>query len=100
MRSERRPELGAAIDGVLARAMAKEPDGRQSTCGDLVDEAREALGLVRPDPGRRRIALAAIGGAALVAVAVAAVVLATGGGAPAPPSRGDRSSASTPRRIA
>ena len=82
--SERRPELGAAIDGVLARAMAKEPDGRQSTCGDLVDEAREALGLVRPDPGRRRIALAAIGGAALVAVAVAAVVLATGGGAPGP----------------
>ena len=72
------------IDDVLARAMAKDPDGRQPTCGELVDEAREALGLVRPEPGRRRLALAAIGAAALVAVAVAAVVLATGASRPGP----------------
>ena len=82
--SERRPELPAGIDDVLARAMAKDPAGRPPTCGDLVDEAREALGLVRPEPTRRRLALAAIGAAALVAVSVAAVVLATGGASPGP----------------
>ena len=82
--SERRPELPVGIDDVLARAMAKDPAERPPTCGDLVDEAREALGLVRPEPGRRRLALAAIGAAALVAVSAAAVVLATGGASPGP----------------
>ena len=82
--SERRPELPVDIDDVLARAMAKDPVGRQPTCGDLVDEAREALGLVRPDAGRRRLALAAICAAALVVLAVASVVLATGTSPPGP----------------
>src|SRR5712691_368736 len=34
---ERRPELPAAIDPVLARALAKEPAARYETCGEVVE---------------------------------------------------------------
>jgi len=43
--SGHRPELPEAIDAVLARALAKDPDDRYSTCAELVEAAREALGL-------------------------------------------------------
>ena len=39
------PALPAELDGVLQRALAKEPAERQATCGQVVAEAREALGL-------------------------------------------------------
>src|SRR5262249_5169804 len=54
--SERRPELPVDLDDVLGRAMAKNPDERQSSCTALVEEAREALGLV--GTGTRRLRLA------------------------------------------
>jgi serine/threonine protein kinase len=38
-----RPELPAEIDDVIAKALAKDPDERYSSCGELVDAAREAL---------------------------------------------------------
>ena len=38
-----RPELSAEVDGVVARAMAKEKEHRHATCQALVDAAREAL---------------------------------------------------------
>jgi predicted Ser/Thr protein kinase len=38
-----RPELPAAIDGVIEKALAKDPDGRYPSCGELVKAAREAL---------------------------------------------------------
>jgi Tol biopolymer transport system component/serine/threonine protein kinase len=38
-----RPELSGAIGSVLARAMAKEPEQRFDTCGELADAARSAL---------------------------------------------------------
>lgn len=41
--SEVRPELPRAIDSVIFRAMAKDPDDRFSTCRDFVADARLAL---------------------------------------------------------
>jgi streptogramin lyase len=77
--SERRPGLPAAVDEVLARAMAKEPAERQETCGLLVDEARSALGLGRPARRSQWTIVAAVFAViALVAAAVAAVVVAGG----------------------
>jgi serine/threonine-protein kinase len=40
-----RPDLSAAVDAVLARAMAKDPDERYPTCTEFADEVRTALGL-------------------------------------------------------
>jgi streptogramin lyase/predicted Ser/Thr protein kinase len=60
------------LDNVLSRALAKEPGERQQTCGELVDEAREALGIAVPAPRRSRWPLAA--GAAVVAIAAAALL--------------------------
>jgi serine/threonine-protein kinase len=41
--SQVRPELGAAVDAALARALAKEPDDRPATAVGLVDDLRRAL---------------------------------------------------------
>jgi serine/threonine protein kinase/WD40 repeat protein len=41
----RRPDLPAAVDQVVAKAMAKTPDKRYESCGDFADALREALGL-------------------------------------------------------
>jgi serine/threonine protein kinase len=43
--SAKRPELSAAIDDVLARAMAKQKEARFDTCLAFVDAARRALEL-------------------------------------------------------
>ncbi len=40
-----RPDLPAAIDAVVTRAMAKAPADRQQSAGALADDAAEALGL-------------------------------------------------------
>jgi YVTN family beta-propeller protein len=71
--SAQKPSLPSAIDHVLARAMAIEPGDRYPTCGELVSEARSALGLTPQSAvlSRRRRAL----GLAIVAIAAAAVVL-------------------------
>ena len=40
---------------MIARALAKQPDDRYETCGELVDDARRALGLDEPQrPGAAR----------------------------------------------
>jgi serine/threonine protein kinase len=41
----RRPDLPAAVDLVLARALAKSPADRHATCGQFAEELRMALGL-------------------------------------------------------
>jgi predicted ATPase/predicted Ser/Thr protein kinase len=48
-----RPDLPDGLDGVIARALAKSADMRYASCGDLVADARAALG------GRRAPTIAA-----------------------------------------
>jgi hypothetical protein len=47
-----RPDLAEAVDQVIARAMAKEPDDRYGSCGDFADALREALSVEPYDPSR------------------------------------------------
>jgi hypothetical protein len=84
--SKRRAGLPEAVDAVLGRALAKDPEQRFATCGALVSAAEDALGLGRAGSSRRRQSLL-LAGAIGLAVVVAGVVFATtlGGG----PRRGD-----------
>jgi YVTN family beta-propeller protein len=77
--SRKRPELPYAVDGVISRAMAKEPEQRYPTCAALISAAEEALGFRRSPPLGRRMALFLVAGvlAAALAAAAVAVVLAT-----------------------
>lgn len=43
--SDKRPELPAALDEVIAKAMAKRPIDRYASCSELIADAREATGL-------------------------------------------------------
>jgi DNA-binding beta-propeller fold protein YncE len=70
--SDRDPTLPAAVDGVLARGMAKDPGDRFPSCTELVRAAGTALGVdgsaARPSRLRRllpaALAVLALGGAA------------------------------------
>ena len=73
-------DLPNEIDGVIATALAKDPDDRYQTGDELAAAARDALGL--GSPARRWWAspaiLAAVAGVALVAIAVAGYVATQG----------------------
>ena len=43
--TSRRPDLPPAVDGVLAKALAKIPGDRYASCRDFADSLRRALGL-------------------------------------------------------
>jgi YVTN family beta-propeller protein len=82
--TDKRPELPHGIDGVIAKAMAKSPEDRYASAGQLVAAARAELGvpsgehtLVAPagEGVRRKLGRAPKVGVALV-VAVAIVVVA------------------------
>jgi serine/threonine protein kinase len=47
--TSRHPELPALVDGVLARALAKEPEDRYATCRDFASALCAALDLAPPD---------------------------------------------------
>ena len=71
--SDRRPELPEAIDAVIRKAMAKEPDDRYATCAALITAAEEALELRRPPAAlRRRLAIFAAVATSSVLVALVA----------------------------
>jgi hypothetical protein len=42
--SDREPQLPAALDGIVARALAKEPSERHASAGELMGDVEEALG--------------------------------------------------------
>jgi tRNA A-37 threonylcarbamoyl transferase component Bud32 len=82
-----RPDLPDAFDDVFATALAKAPENRYATCGELVEAALAALQgrtVVRRKRRRRRWLVSA---AAVFAAgsAVAGGLLATGGDADRPP---------------
>jgi tRNA A-37 threonylcarbamoyl transferase component Bud32 len=84
--SDLRPELPTAFDEVLATALAKAPDDRYSTCGELAKAARaarEGKVFARRRRRRRRLLFA---GVAVLAAAGAAVgsFIALQGSAPEP----------------
>ncbi len=82
--SDLRPELPEALDGVLAAALAKAPDERYATCGELVEAARAALAgkpYGRRSRRRRRSVIAMV--ALFVAAAVASAAYLTTRGEPA-----------------
>jgi hypothetical protein len=80
--------LPPGIDAVIARALAKSPADRYSTCRELVDAARSELGIsgemqAFPAGGRltrRQVVLAGGGALALAAAAAVPAVLLTRGG--------------------
>jgi ABC-type transport system substrate-binding protein len=77
-----RPDLPAAFDEVFATALAKNPDERYSSCGELAAAARAALHgevLARRRP-RRRLIAAAVATLLLAAGATTGVLLASRGG--------------------
>jgi hypothetical protein len=78
--SERRPGLPHAVDAVIARAMAKEPDERFATCGALLEAAAEALGLSRPSRLSRPLGALILAGAVVALAATVTGVIATHGG--------------------
>jgi DNA-binding beta-propeller fold protein YncE len=79
--SGRSPGLPEAIDDVISRALAKDPELRYPTCGALITAAEEALGLGRSTPLRRRkrVLLVAAILPIVIAAATVAAVLGTGG---------------------
>jgi serine/threonine-protein kinase len=92
-----RPDLPKAIDAVVARAMAKSPDERHGTPGQLATAARDALRTattveqepIAPAlPRRSRVRPALIGGAAVALVAATALVVALLGGNQGGPAAG------------
>ena len=70
--SDVRPELPAAFDSVFRKALAKNPDERYATCGELARAARAALHGIEARRSRLRRRSLLI--AAVVAIAVAAGV--------------------------
>jgi class 3 adenylate cyclase/tetratricopeptide (TPR) repeat protein/predicted Ser/Thr protein kinase len=77
--SARRPELPVALDAVVSRALAKEPEARFASCGELVAATRQALVEGRPPAHARRQA-----GAVRKTVTILFADLAASSRAPAP----------------
>jgi YVTN family beta-propeller protein len=109
--SDYRPDLPAALDDAIGRALAKDPGDRHPSCGALVAAAQAALAGAAPASGHHRVGRAAArrpggrrrrrlaglarrpasvltAGAVVLSAAllVVAVLVARGGGGPAGPA--------------
>jgi DNA-binding beta-propeller fold protein YncE len=71
------PPAPPGLEQVMATALAKEPEQRYPTCGELVEAAREGLGLTRARD-RRPLVLAATGALVAAAALATGLVLAFG----------------------
>jgi DNA-binding beta-propeller fold protein YncE len=82
--SVRNRVLPEAVDAVVARALAKKPEERYASCGELVEAARAALGIAAPAGSRwlRAPVLLSLAGLVLIAAALAAYFAIRGGGEP------------------
>src|SRR5262245_33466491 len=95
--TDQRSDLPAAVDEVVAHAMAEDPEERTPTAGEVATGLREALGITAPavsgavsvsmqqlvvrEPSHRRRRAAIVGIlVGLVAIATVIVLLAQGGG--------------------
>jgi streptogramin lyase len=72
--------LPGTIDVFMAKALAKEPERRYRTCGELVDSGREALGIAKPARSRWLQASVLVIFAGLLAIAAATYFGVRGGG--------------------
>jgi YVTN family beta-propeller protein len=75
---EEQPPSPSGLEHVLPKALAKDPVERYATCGELMDAARDALGLTRSQRTLWPLAVAAVG-LAVVAAALLAFFLTNGG---------------------
>jgi tRNA A-37 threonylcarbamoyl transferase component Bud32 len=80
---EEEPLAPPGLEGVIAKALAKEPGDRYGSCAELVDGAREALGVGQSKRDRRPLALAlAAAAVVLIAASVVASLLTRSAGGP------------------
>src|SRR5262249_58788589 len=82
---ERRRGLPAALDAVIARALAKSPDRRFATSRELVDAVAAALDAAPAPRRRRRRALLSLAAALAAAGVAVGLVLVLRPDDPAPP---------------
>jgi serine/threonine-protein kinase len=78
--SDRRPDLPEAFDAFFATALAKSPDARYSTCGELAAAARAALRgetFARRRVGLRRLLLSGVAVLATAGAVVAGLLVAS-----------------------
>ncbi|NLF13428.1 MAG: ABC transporter substrate-binding protein [Anaerolineaceae bacterium] len=83
------PAWPAAVDGVLQKALAKEPGQRYETAGAFVEALARALGAAQPAAGQGTVVPAPVAGAHRPPMEDEATVLA-GGAVQASPAAGDR----------
>lgn len=83
------PELPKPFDRVIERALAKDPDGRYPSSGELVRAARDALGLSEVRVVRQRTPLLLAAGAVVAAIAAAAAFAVSSGGGSTAALRGN-----------
>jgi serine/threonine-protein kinase len=73
------PPTLPGLEDVLGKALAKDPADRYATCGELIADAREALGITEPKRSLWPIAAATVG-IALIAAALGGFFLTRGDG--------------------
>ena len=74
---EEEPPATSSLGDVLAKALAKDPDDRYATCGELVDAAATALGVAHQRK-RRWPVIAAVLAAAVIALSAGIAVMTRG----------------------